>query len=74
MSSCTVIPACRSAEQVAKQVAIELGLSLTRSYTEAEAPVALVVDTHDVWLQPLGKPRPGRVTVDFSSPDMLHRR
>ncbi len=74
MSSCTVIPACRSAEQVAKQVAIELGLSLTRSYTEAEAPVALVVDTHDVWLQPLGKPRPGRVTVDFSSPDMLYRR
>ena len=36
--------------------------------------MALVVDMHEVWLQPLEKPRPGRVTVDFSSPDMLHRR
>ena len=74
MIACEVIPASKSAEQVAEEVAEELGLPLARSYTEARASVALVIDTHEVWLQPLEKPRPGRVTVDFSSPDMRHRR
>ena len=74
MMACEVIPASRSAEQAAKRVANELGLPLASSYAHAVAPVALVVDTHEVWLQALEKPRPGRVTIDFSSPDMLYRR
>ena len=72
--ACEIIPASRSAEQAAKRVANELGLPLASSYAHAVAPVALVVDTHEVWLQALEKPRPGRVTIDFSSPDMLYRR
>lgn len=74
MIACEVIPASKSAEQAAEKVAAELGLTLARSYSEARASVALVIDTHEVWLQPLEKPRPGRVIVDFSSPDMRHRR
>ena len=74
MIACEVIPASKSAEQAAEKIAEQLGLSLARSYAESRAAVALVVDMHEVWLQPLEKPRPGRVTVDFSSPDMLHRR
>lgn len=74
MIACEVIPASKSAEQTAEKIAEQLGLPLARSYSESRASVALVVDTHEVWLQPLQKPRPGRVTVDFSSPDMRHRR
>lgn len=74
MIACEVIPATKSAEKIAAKVAKEVGLTVARSYAESSASVALVVDTHDVWLQPLEKPRPGRVMVDFSSPDMLHRR
>ena len=72
--ACEVIPASKSAEKAAEKIADELGLSLAHSYAASRASVALVVDTHEVWLQPLEKPRPGRVTVDFSSPDMRHRR
>jgi 16S rRNA (guanine1516-N2)-methyltransferase len=74
MIACEVIPASKSAEQTAEKIAEQLGLPLARSYSESRASVALVIDTHEVWLQPLEKPRPGRVTVDFSSPDMRHRR
>ena len=74
MIACEVIPASKSAEQAAEKVAAELDLTLARSYSEARASVALVIDTHEVWLQPLEKPRPGRVIVDFSSSDMRHRR
>ncbi|MEL0151832.1 MAG: class I SAM-dependent methyltransferase [Halieaceae bacterium] len=74
MIACEVIHASKSAEQTAEKIAEQLGLPLARSYSESRASVALVVDTHEVWLQPLEKPRPGRVTVDFSSPDMRHRR
>ena len=74
MTACEVVPATKTAEQTAERVADELGLTLARSFAESMAAVALVVDTHEVWLQPLEKPRPGRVMVDFSSPDMLHRR
>ena len=74
MMACQVIPASKAAERAAEQVAHDLGLTLASSFTEAIASVALVVDTHEVWLQALEKPRPGRVTVDFSSPDMLFRR
>lgn len=74
MMACQVIPASRAAEQAAKKVAHELGLALAGSFAEAIATVALVVDTHEVWLQALEKPRPGRVAVDFMSPDMLFRR
>ena len=68
MIACEVIPASKSAEEAAEKIAEQLGLPLARSYAESSASVALVVDMHEVWLQPLEKPRPGRVTVDFSSP------
>lgn len=74
MIACEVIPARKSAEHAAHEIADELGLTLVRSFAESIAPVALVVDLHEVWLQPLEKPRPGRVTVDFCTPDMLYRR
>lgn len=74
MTACEVVPATKTAEQAAERVADELGLTLSRSFAESVASVALVVDAHEVWLQPLETPRPGRVMVDFCSPNMLHRR
>ena len=71
---CDVVPASKAAEAAAKKVALDLGLSLADSFSTARAPVALVVDVHEVWLQSLATPRPGRVMIVFSSPDMVHRR
>ena len=52
MIACEVIPASKSAEEAAERIAEQLGLSLARSYAESRASVALVVDMHEVWLQP----------------------